>query len=180
LWECGAVRIRERTGADLERCVNLARAVHETDGYPVYLPDDLRAFLAMPDAIDAWVAERDGEVIGHVALHQRSSAAVMALAEAATGWPAARLGVIARLLVAPTVRRAGVGRALFDVAVDRADELGRWPVLDVVTRHESGIKLYEAAGWSRAGQVTVTFGGGVPIEELVFVGPRPPDVPLRG
>jgi GNAT superfamily N-acetyltransferase len=171
------VRIRERTEADLERCVELARVVHEADGYPVYLPDDLRSFLAVPDALGAWVAARAGDVIGHIALHQRSSVAVMTVAEAATGWPAARLGVIARLLVAPTARRAGVGRALLDVAVDRAAQLERWSVLDVVTRHESGIKLYEAAGWIRAGQVTVTFGRGEPIDELVFLGPRPLDLP---
>jgi GNAT superfamily N-acetyltransferase len=176
LWDSGAVRIRERAEADLGRCVELARVVHETDGYPVYLPDDLRSFLAVPHAIGAWVAERAGDVIGHVALHQRSSAAVMALAEAATGLPAPRLGVVARLLVAPTARRAGIGRALLDVAADRAVQLGRWPVLDVVTRHESGIKLYEAAGWSHAGQVTVTLGGVGPIEELVFLGPPPPQM----
>jgi len=44
------VLVRERADADLPACVQLARAVHERDGYPHYLPGDLREFLVLPDA----------------------------------------------------------------------------------------------------------------------------------
>ena len=63
------MRIRPRAVEDLASCVELARVVHELDGYPVYLPTDLGSFLAPPDALGAWVAVREGVIIGHVALH---------------------------------------------------------------------------------------------------------------
>jgi GNAT superfamily N-acetyltransferase len=167
------MRVRERTSADLSDCVELARVVHVNDGYPVYLPEDLRSFMAVPDAIGVWVADQADEVVGHVALRPDSSSAVMTLAEEATGLPAAKLGVIARLLVSPVARRMGVGRSLLEAAANQAAQLGLWPILDVVVQHEAAIRLYEEAGWTRAGIVTVTLGRNVPIEEIVFLGPRP-------
>jgi GNAT superfamily N-acetyltransferase len=95
------------------------------------------------------------------------------LAEEATGVPAAKLGVIARLLVSPTARRMGIGRSLLEVATQGAVELGLWPILDVVVQHEAAVRLYEEAGWRRAGIVTVTLGRDVSLEEIVFLGPRP-------
>jgi GNAT superfamily N-acetyltransferase len=159
--------------SDLSDCIELARVVHVNDGYPVYLPEDLRSFIAVPDNLGVWVAEEAGEVVGHVALRPDSSSAVMVLAEEVTGFPAAKLGVIARLLVSPTARRMGVGRSLLEVATQRAVELGLWPILDVVVQHEAAVRLYQDAGWRRAGIVTVTLGRDVPIEEIVFLGPRP-------
>jgi GNAT superfamily N-acetyltransferase len=159
--------------ADLGSIDELAQIVHANDNYPVYLPGDLRSFIFVPDPIGAWVAGRAGIVVGHVALHWRSSNAVMALAEEATGLPAARLAVVARLLVAPTERRAGIGRLLLGAAAGRAAQLGLWPILDVVAESEAPIRLYEKAGWTCVGKVTVTFGRSGPIDELVFLGPPP-------
>ena len=154
--------------------MHLAEVVHANDGYPVYLPGDLLSFIAVPGAIGSWVAEHGGEVVGHIALHPRSSVAVIALAEEVTGLPAARLGVVARLLVSPGVRRLGVGRSLLRVAEGHAVQTGLWPILDVVTHHEAAISLYEECGWTRVGTVTTTFGPGFSVDEFVYVGPRPP------
>ena len=174
LWECGGVLIRERTEADRGAIDDLAKVAHANDNYPVYVGGDLLSFILVPHAIGAWVADRTGTVVGHVALHPRSSStAVMALAEQATGLPAARLAVVARLLVSPTARRDGIGRLLLGAAADRAAQLGLWPILDVVAGSEAPIRLYEKAGWTCAGQVTVTFGQSGPIDELVFLGPPP-------
>ena len=155
--------------------MRLAEIVHANDGYPVYLPGDLRSFLAMPGAIASWVAERGGEIAGHVALYSGSSEAVMALAEEATGLHASHFGVVARLLVAPAARRLGVGRSLLRAAEGHAAQLGLWPILDVVTHHEGAIRLYEECGWTCAGMVTATFGQGFSVDEFVYVGPRPRD-----
>jgi GNAT superfamily N-acetyltransferase len=168
------VLVRERAEADLPACLALARDVRERDGYPHYLPGDLRQFLVRPDAYGAWVAERDGRIAGQVALHPRSSPPVMALASAATGQPAGRLGVIARLLVAQDTRRAGVGRALLERGRHEAATRGLWPVLDVAADLTGAIRLYESCGWIRAGAVTVTFRDGNSLDELVYLGPRPP------
>jgi len=67
------MQVRPRRDDDLGECVRLARLVHETDRYPAYLPGDLESFLVSPRPDSAWVAVHDGELVGHVALHRRSS-----------------------------------------------------------------------------------------------------------
>lgn len=103
------VIVRVRTDADLDACEQLADVVHDLDRYPPYLSGDLRTFIATPGAIAAWVAETGNEVVGHVALHPRSSAAVMTLPRQVTGQSPEQFAVVARLLVAPSVRKEGVG-----------------------------------------------------------------------
>jgi GNAT superfamily N-acetyltransferase len=150
----------------------MGRAVHELDGYPRYLPDDdLRGFLASTDAYMAWVAERVGEIVGQVALHRHGSEAVVAIASKALNRPSDRLGIIARLLVSPQVRREGIGRSLLSVASEEAVALGLWPILDVVTDHHSAVALYERCGWLRVGEVTHHLDNGFSLDEYVYVGP---------
>jgi GNAT superfamily N-acetyltransferase len=157
--------VRPRTDQDLEACVELARVVQELDGYPPYFPPDVRgflgAFLTPPgDVLQAWVAEDFGQIVGHVALHRRSTDPVLALASETLGQPTEKLGVVARLFVSPTARHRGVG--LF-------------PILDVVTQFHDAIRLYERRGWIRAGQVTVRFEEeGFSLDEVVYLGPVPP------
>src|SRR3954463_11104404 len=75
------VSLRPRVPADLDACEQLARRVHAGDGYPPYMPNgDFVGFLDSPDAICAWVATDESELVGHVALHSNSSKAVMDLA----------------------------------------------------------------------------------------------------
>lgn len=172
LGNTDGVLVRRRTDDDLDACEALAREVHRVDGYPPHLPgDDVRNFMLSP-AIDAWVAEVGGRVAGHVALNERSTANVMALASRATGRPEEGLAVVARLAVAPACRRQGAGRALLATATDASLALGRWPVLDVVTQFAGAIALYERCGWRRAGEVTLDLDD-VSLRELVFIGPSP-------
>jgi GNAT superfamily N-acetyltransferase len=171
--------IRTRTDADLDTCVELARVVHALDGYPVFLPTDLRTFLASPGAYGAWAAEYGGAIVGHVALHPYSTAPVMDRASEALGQPVDRLGVVARLLVAPSARRRGVGQALLEVASRDAVARGLWPILDVATTLHGGIHLYESCGWTCAGQVTVRLGEELTVDELVYLGPHRPGGHVR-
>jgi GNAT superfamily N-acetyltransferase len=167
------VELRARTDADLDGCVEMARVVHQLDGYPVNLPSDLRAFIASSDAIGAWVAVRHGALVGHVALHRRTASEVMALAGHSVKRPSNGLGVVARLLVSPDARREGVGRSLLQKASDECATRGLSPILDVVTSHRAAIKLYEAAGWVRAGEVISHFDDGTSLHEFVYVLPPP-------
>jgi len=169
-----SVLTRERVDADLDACVRLARMTHELDRYLMSLPDDLRRFIEVPDALAAWVTELDGEIIGHVALRSHSSAAVLARASEALKVPPDRLGVIARLLVSSQHRRHGIGRSLLELACGDARARGLWPILDVVTYQHAAIALYDKCGWVRAGQVTSRFGDDVVLEEFVYLGPRLP------
>lgn len=164
------VIVRVRTEQDLDKCELLARVVHEIDGYPPYLPGDVRTFIATGE-ITAWVAETGGAIVGHVALNPGSSPAVMRLASEATGLPPKHFGVVARLLVSPSARREGVGRSLLHTAASHAVDQGLQPILDVATMFEGAIRLYEACGWHRAGMVTVRLGDEFTLDEYVYLAP---------
>jgi len=167
------MEVRPRVDADLVACQRLAEIVHARDGYPVYLPGDLRSFLLVPDAIAAWVAVESDEVVGHVALRPGHTGAMMDLATEKTGIPMSRFGVVARLLVSPPARRSGIGRSLLDRAAGHAIARGLRPILDVVDSHVPAIRLYESLGWMCLGEITVTFGPGVTVDEFVFIAPGP-------
>ena len=150
----------------------MAHAVRAVDGYPAYLPDgDLLGFLADDEALGAWVAESDTGLAGHVALHPSSSRRVMEAASDRLRIPTDRLGVVARLLVAPDVRRAGVGRALLDTAARSAAARGLQPILDVGTALPKAVALYESAGWKRLAEVQVRFRDGTNFDEYVYSSP---------
>jgi GNAT superfamily N-acetyltransferase len=105
----------------------------------------------------ALVAEDDGELIGHVAVHDRSAGSVMALASDAIGVEASGLAVVGRLFVDPERRGLGVGMTLLEASVEATIAAGRHPILDVWTELEDAIALYERAGWLRLGELTFTF-----------------------
>ena len=98
---------------------------------------------------------------------------VMDLARATTGLDDDRLIVLARLLVAPTARRRGVGQALFQRAAAEAVNLGRRAILDVLIEHTAAIRLYEESGWNRVGRVTWHLPDGRPLDEYVYISPSP-------
>ena len=163
------MEVRPRTETDLDALVEIARAVQVNDGYPGKAPRDLRSFIVSAEALGAWVAEHDGHVIGHVALHPESLPVVMDLAADAAG--TRHLGVIARLLVSPDARRLGAGRALLEQATVESRRRGLHPILDVVTEYAPAVSLYESCGWHNAGEVTMRFRDGTELQSYVFVAP---------
>ena len=167
--------VRPRVEADIDECVRVAAAVQENDGYPGRRPPDLRAFVHSSDALSAWVAEYDGSIAGHVAVHRESLRVVMERAAAVLNRDAAGLAVIARLIVAPAVRRLGIGRALLYAGAEAARRGGRHPILDVATHYEAAIALYRSCGWHAAGEVTMVFRDGTDLQSYVYVAPYPPE-----
>lgn len=165
------MQLRERRDADLEQLEVLARRVHAADHYPVYLPDeDFRRFLTQPSSLDAWVAILDDEIIGHIALNDTTSEPVMdAVADLESDRPAV---YVARLLVDPSRRRSGAGRALLNRALHGARSRSRLPVLDVVDIPTAApaIALYKAEDWVETARVTFDLGD-LHLEEIVFVKP---------
>ncbi|MBV8463306.1 MAG: GNAT family N-acetyltransferase [Acidimicrobiales bacterium] len=168
--------IRPRRPADTDHLVDLATVIRARDAYPRVLLGELRHFIVSPEALAAFVAVDDetgaaaNPLVGHVALHPRSTPPVMALARRATGRPEDQLALIARLMVDPQARRKGVGRRLLEAGSAAASALGRLPVLDVVDEDLAAIALYERCGWTCAGRVTVEFPGMV-LDEFVYVSP---------
>lgn len=104
---------------------------------PTHPPAGFLTFFTSEDTYVAWVAEDEGCLVGHVALHSRTYEPAMALASKALDRPPERLGVVARLIVSPLDRRQGIGEALLVSARHEASDRGPCPILDVVTRTSS-------------------------------------------
>ncbi len=166
------VVVRARVLRDLDKLAEIAARVQRLDGYPGKHLSDLRAFLVAEDALGAWVAELAGHLVGHVALHRSSLPVVMDRAREVLGVASDdELAVVARLIVDPAARRAGVGRALLEHASAAAREFGRQPILDVVKRYDAANALYTVAGWTNAGEVEMRFADGSVLESYVYVLP---------
>ncbi|MCP4086310.1 MAG: GNAT family N-acetyltransferase [Actinomycetia bacterium] len=133
--------------------------------------DDFRGLLDSADAIAAWVAVTDDNLIGQVSLHSRSSPEVNAFIVDQLGLTEDRLGVVARLIVDPSRRRTGVARALLDTAERAAIDRGLTPILDVVDRFAPAIALYERQGWKRRGTVSIDLPDATTIKEHIYTAP---------
>jgi GNAT superfamily N-acetyltransferase len=163
--------IRPRTDHDLDALARVAADVQRLDGYPVRWSLDLRAFVESAGALAAWVAVDDdsGDVVGHVALNPSSSPAVMARAIEVLGHD--RVGVVARLIVAPAARRTGTAARLLRTAADDARRRGLHPILDVVATSAGPRALYAREGWRDVGVVRAVFSDSFSIDEAVYVAP---------
>jgi GNAT superfamily N-acetyltransferase len=167
------VLIRAKTEADTAGCVDLLSQVHRRDRYPLHLPPTgLADFLAGRHEVAGWVAEQDGRIAGHVALHYPRESPTLAVAGDATGLPVDGLALVSRLFVAPAARRNGLGRVLLRHATDQAQAFGRRAVLDVRRELTAAVALYESEGWHRAG------GLHRPLALWVYVSPGAPDLRL--
>lgn len=169
--------IRSRVGADIEACVALMHQTHLADGYPRYWRADPAGFLAAAEETSAWVAELDGAIVGHVALHDARGHPALAAGQRRTGLPADRLTVLARLLVSTEHRRSGIARQLLSTAIRHAHATGRRPLLDVVRDDAGPVGLYESMGWDRLEPLTLDLGPGRELDLWVYLGPDgPPEV----
>jgi len=165
------VRIRTKDSGDTAACVRLVTEIHRTDGYPQSLPADPAAFVTPSYETVAWVAESDGRIIGHVALHHPALDPTLQVAQRVTGLSPNRLALVARLLVDPTRRRLGVGRQLLAAATGHAASLGQRAVLDVFRDAGAPIELYEAAGWIRVDALTLAADDGTSLHLWVYLAP---------
>lgn len=152
--------------------VALMDLTHRHDGYPRYR-HDWNVFLASPSETAAWVAELDGEIVGHVAVHQAPDEPTFALAQQATGRPPERLAVLARLMISPRARRRGLARRLIEMATAYADERDLRLVLDVLPETADAIELYERLGWRRLGELILPLDDWPDLQLWVYVSPEP-------
>jgi GNAT superfamily N-acetyltransferase len=143
------VEVRRRRDEDLPALVEVLAAQQPTSRYPMRwpLPFPIEQFVVRDGELAAWTALAGGRPVGHVAVLEANDELFGPHWERGHGLPADRLGVMSTLFVDPTVREAGLGRRLHDVAVAWLREQGRGPCLDVVPVHAGALALYEAAGW---------------------------------
>jgi GNAT superfamily N-acetyltransferase len=169
------VLIRAKTEADTTACLDLLLRVHERDGYPLHIgPEDVPEFFLSGREVAAWVAELDGRIVGHVALHWTPGYPTLAVAQRASGRPAEDLLLVARLFVASDLRGTGLGRDLLRLATGHAQSLGRRAVLDVGQTLSAAVALYESEGWSRVDELHLALDQDTVLDLWVYLSPEPP------
>lgn len=154
-----------RTGSpeDAEACGRVCYAAFRdialAHGFPPDFPSEeaavsrVRAFFSVPGT-DCLVAEREGRVVGVAFLHDRR--------------PVAAVGPVA---VAPDAQDAGVGRALTEGLLERADRRGFPSVRLVQTAyHSRSLSLYVKLGFDVREPLSAVqgtpIGGAVPGREV--------------
>lgn len=146
--------LRPRRPDDLPALLALLQRTHEQDGYPVRQEAVSGWWLASDDELWSAVAEQDGRVVGHVALHPPDPGALPLWREA-TGRDAEGLAMVSRLFTDRTV--PGAGTALLTHAVEQARADGRVPVLQV-DPDGAASAFYLRRGWQRVGTARQQWG----------------------
>ncbi|MFF9059384.1 GNAT family N-acetyltransferase [Streptomyces sp. NPDC101213] len=151
-----ALSVRPRVPADLDDCVSALALVHAHSRYPVDWPADPASWLTPVTLLAAWVAEREGRIVGHAALcrGEDGDPAPALWAARGNGVPAAGVN---RLFVAPEARGLGAGAALVERAAGEARSRGLHPVLDVVAT-DPAASFYARLGWRDLGRVDRRWG----------------------
>ncbi|MDH2393139.1 GNAT family N-acetyltransferase [Streptomyces sp. HNM0663] len=164
--------IRPRRESDIPRAALALVQTHHRDGYPVEGVNAPEQWLTSPPALNAWVADLNGEIVGHVAInHPTEGDAAVSLWKHSGEDDKAQAAVLARLFVAPQARGIGLGKLLVDAATEYAETKRLRLVLDVMTKDKAAIRLYERLGWSRLGEVVHTFGEGQQTPAVCYVSP---------
>src|SRR5580658_10864722 len=141
--------IRPRRATDVSQCIEIARRVHDTDGYPVLWPDDPPGWLAPSSELSAWVAVQDGLVVSHVALHEAQRDPAYGTVRSASS--SESFVAVGRLFARVGSRGLGAGRTMLKTAVLAAHEQGQRPFLTVLEHLAHAIRLYEDEGWMNLG-----------------------------
>ncbi len=140
--------LRPRRPKDVAATARLMQVVFFESGYPLEWPDAPRAWLTADDVLAAWVVERQGEILGHVAVSRVGHDTVSAYRwREMTGRDPSELAAVSRLFVRPRVRRQGIGGALMDTAVADIRARGVAPVLQVANTQQDAIRLYASRDW---------------------------------
>ena len=139
--------LRPRRDRDLGACARLLRLVHDESRYPYYWPTAPRAWLGGEDVVGAWVADRLGEVLGHVAVARVTGPSAYRWREI-TGREPRELALVSRLFVRPRVRGRGLGTTLLGLALEEIRNRQLIPVLEVVGANRPAVRLLEDAGWT--------------------------------
>lgn len=167
------VVVRPRTIGDLPAVVDALTLVARSDGYPSRWPEDPVSWLRTSDLHGAWVADRRGEMLGHIILRRALSQVPVRMWCSASGEDPASCAVISRLFVVPHARCLGIGRSLVEAAWTAASDMELRPVLDVVDANQDAIRLYRRLGWTHVGAYEERFTHEGTVELLhCFAAPR--------
>ncbi|NUR06991.1 MAG: GNAT family N-acetyltransferase [Nocardioidaceae bacterium] len=138
--------IRPRRPRDIGSCARLLRRAYFEGRFPEHGEQDPRDLLAGDDVLEAWVAESEGEIVGHVALSTLDHASTYRWREV-TGHDPDDLVAVSCLFVRPRSRGVGIGATLLGVAASAVWAEGRIPVIEVVSESPQVPALYGESGW---------------------------------
>ncbi|MFI6344978.1 GNAT family N-acetyltransferase [Streptomyces sp. NPDC050560] len=163
--------VRPFESDDLDPAAAALVEVHETDGYPVEGIEDPQGWLWSDDVLRAWVADGEGEVVGHVAIMRPRGEDAVRMWTKQSGDDEAHVAVLARLFVVRAARKHKTGERLMEAAMRFAQERDLRLVLDVMTKDVAAMRLYERLGWQKIGEATHHFGDGQSIPAVCYVSP---------
>lgn len=148
------VSIRRRTDADVEACISALRVLYESENYPQGANRDLNYFLTNEKNQQAWVAEVNDEIVGHVSTSRIAHDPAMDLWKSLHPNDADSISLLSRLFVLPEYRKLGAGVKLMDAAVESNKKESNHLLLGVMANREAAIRLYDRLGWIRYGTTT--------------------------
>ncbi|KAH9825828.1 acyltransferase like protein [Teratosphaeria destructans] len=163
--------IRQRTERDLEGCVEVLKRVHATSGYPVNGTDHAAAFLDYASLRQSWVAEENGQVVGHVSVATPAGDDISAVLwhELYPGEPAATLE---RLFVHPDVQGKGIARQLMLAATSWGQQSDTRLLLFALVKDQGAIGMYRKLGWVEYGTREFHWGDGESMAAICFASPK--------
>lgn len=179
--------IRPRREADFPALEILLVKQQAASEYPIIwpLPTPIRDFIKRKNERHAWVAEVDGEVLGHIAvmtvsddghgsedfIHHWQNGHVEH-GSTKTAPEVHQLFLIGVFFTDLDRSGSGIGHHLFQTAVEQAWKDG-YPVLDVLSTHPGPRDFYIKRGWRVVGKERVPWDPKVPREALALVATRP-------
>lgn len=157
-----AIRVRPREPVDMPVLCALLTKQRAVTGYPERwpLPFPLSDFIHRGDEDQAWVAELNGAIVGHIASsfvaptgagsdkpNANSTTGLGELWADEYGCDVADLRCISTVFTDAELAGAGVGSALLRHAVARIREDGHMPVLDYIKGNDKVMAFYKRRGW---------------------------------
>jgi predicted N-acetyltransferase YhbS len=140
--------IRVRRDRDVATCARLVRRAFFEGQFPGQHDEEPRLWLANRDVLQAWVAERDSEVVAHVAISRLELEPLSALRwRESTGHVPSDLIAVSRLFVRPSFRGQGIAASLIEVACDEIRARGKIPVYEVITTSSLAPSYSRDHGW---------------------------------
>jgi GNAT superfamily N-acetyltransferase len=140
--------VRPRRSRDLATCTRLMHRAFFEGQFKGTRRDEPREWIDGPDVLAAYVADRDGEIVGHVAVTLVGGDTATDLRwREVTGHPVTDLAGVGQLFVRPSFRGGGIGRSLVDAALADIGSRGLVPVLEVITDARLAPAYAHGHGW---------------------------------